>query len=202
MSIVTEVYYRSLTGDYTTAASAIEINLQEAEDLLGEYLQRTLPYGTYTERLKLWSSRVVYPSAVPIESISATAASGEVYDDATLMNVSPDDIPALDWPEIPADEPIGGRRGTDYEAHYWYATITYTGGFTVDTLPVSLRRAIVKLARALPLEFTGSARLPGTGMTRVGDVQVNYNKAELEMMIDQYVPGLSKQVDGYRLDRL
>jgi len=202
VSLVSELYYRTLTGDYTTAASAIEANLDEAEGLLGEYLQRTLPYGTYTERLKLWPDRVVYPSAIPLSSVPASA-NYQIYDEATMMNVTSDDIPAFDWPVVPyLDQPWPASRGSEYETHYSYATVLYTGGFTSETLPITLRRAIVKLARALPLAFAATAKIAGAGMTRVGDVQVNYNKAELEAIIDQYVPGLSKEVHGYRLDRL
>jgi hypothetical protein len=36
----------------------------------------------------------------------------------------------------------------------------------------------------------------------VGDVGVSYDEKELAAEIDQYVPGLSKMIKGYRLDRL
>src|SRR5690606_23761730 len=134
----TELYYRTVTGDSTTPASAVEENLTEAQSLIQEFLCRTLPFGVYTETLRLWPNRIVYPSAVPVASVPASA-NGERYDECIIMNVTPDDTPFLEFPNDwgESNEPFGGRRGTGYETRYWYATVTYEGGFTADTLPVS-----------------------------------------------------------------
>lgn len=202
MSLVTEVYFRSVTGDYETAASAVEENLDAAQSMIQEYLQRTLPYGTYTERLQLWPNRHVYPSAVPVTEIPVSATY-YIHDEATIHNASPEDSPNVDWPFVDVStEPFGGWRGSGYDARYGYSTVTYTGGFTASTLPVTIRQAIVKLAHSLPLQYTSSVRPGGASSVGVGDVRMSWRAEDTASVLDQFVPGLSKLLKGYRLDRL
>jgi hypothetical protein len=67
---------------------------------------------------------------------------------------------------------------------------------------MTIRRAIVRLAKALPSQFAITGKPAGAKSVRVGDVGVSYDEKELAAEIDQYVPGLSKMIKGYRLDRL
>lgn len=207
MSVVTEAQYRLINADDSTAASAIAEVLDSAEAMVQVYLGRYLPLDVYTERLKVWPSGFAYPAAVPVVSVPASA-NGELYDEATLWNVSPDDTPFTGFmypdPGYNMGHSLSGRAGSGYETHYAYGTVTYIGGWDSSTIPYTLMRYICLLAKSLlggGNPFSGAA-VGGAYMIRVGDVQVNYPPSEVGQMLNQYVPGMAGAIGGWRLGRL
>ena len=61
--------YRDITGDINTAAEAISARIEEATELVEEFLQRRLRFGTYTDELEIWDSAYAYPLVTPIVSV-------------------------------------------------------------------------------------------------------------------------------------
>jgi hypothetical protein len=206
MTVLSVAYYRDVMLDTSTAASAIEEGLQDAQDLVRVYLGREIEYGMYTETIKCWPSGFGYPSAVPILSIPSSA-SYEIYDEACLYGLDPDDKPFVGFAGLMhGDEGfrgIGGRIGSGYETHYPYTTVTVWGGWTESTIPPVLARYMCKLARALITgKPEGGASMAGATMLRVGDVQVNYPKETIAGILNAFVPGMAAAIDNLRLGRL
>jgi hypothetical protein len=203
MSVVTIEKYRLVTGDNSSASATVQSWLDVAEDMVQETLGRYLEHGVYTERLKVWPTRFAYPAAVPVTSVSASA-DAELYDEASLYEVSPDGntLVGMDW--VANDHAYGAFPGqfigNGYEPYYDYATVTYEGGWTSDTMPQKLQYWIAKLARSLDPAVTG--RPAGSNLARVGDVQVGYDKGQIVGPLDQFVPGIHKAISGYHLGRL
>lgn len=206
MTVLSETYYRSVTGDTSTAASAVAEKLEDAERVVQQYLGRTLESGEYTETQKCWPSGFVYPSAIPITSIPASA-SYQIYDEACLYGCDPDDRPFVGFAGLMIGDGgysgIGGRIGSGYETHYPWTTVIYTGGWTEATIPVILARYICRLTRALITgKPEGGPSVAGATMLRVGDVQVSYPKETIAGMINSFVPGMAIAIDGWWLGRL
>lgn len=207
MSVVTEAQYRLIATDSSTATSAVAEALDSAEAMVQIYLGRYLANGIYTERLKVWPSGFAYPAAVPVTEISASA-NGEIYDDATLWNVSPDDTPFTGFmypdPGYTMGHSLVGRAGSGYETYYAYGTVQYTGGWDSTTMPYTLIRYICLLAKSLANggQALNGAAVGGAYMIRVGDVQVNYPPDQVGALLNQYVPGMAAAIRGWRLGRL
>lgn len=207
MTVLTVEYYQYVTGDTVTAASAVAENLSEAENLVEEALGRRLSYGTRTEKVLVWwREGLAYPAAVPIHSVAASSRA-EVWDEATLHNVVSDD-PGIsgfqyNFPEDPGSRVWGHRGfGSGYEADLRYATVTYTGGWTLEDMPSTLKMAIAKLAQALLPVGDFSAAPAGATMVRVGDVQVNRPRDMVTGYINSLVPGLYSSIARFHLGRL
>lgn len=158
-TLVSIAAYRRLTGDTTTADPDVTEKLTDAEQLVAEYLRRPLPAAERTERLKMYRDGgldggwVVYPKATPLDPDATT---GYTVEGAALVGVSPDDGP---W--FYGSYESGG-----------YATVTYTGGWTEETLPLTVAREIARTARAL-LTPAASVALVGATSARVGDIAVS-----------------------------
>lgn len=185
LGAVTVAGYRLRTGDATSLSSAVSAAIEEAEEMLEEELRRGLAneertetlriYPTYGETVDLWAwSGRVYPRAWPI------TASTLVIDGRALFGATPDNHPFTG-----IVEPVVTPR----------ATITYTGGFTAATLPVTLAQAIYDLAK--PLAQEEAPALVGASSMRVGDVSVTYTETP-STGIDALVPGLSLRIRRYR----
>lgn len=206
MTVLSETYYRNVMQDSTTAASSIEESLEDAQNILQQYLGRYFEENVYTERLKVWPSGFVYPAAVPVTSIPASA-SFEIYDEQSLYGCDPDDRPFVGFAGLAVGDGygggIGGRIGSGYETHYPYGTFQYTGGWTEATMPTILARYMCRLAKAIRTgKPDGGAAMAGAYMLRVGDVQVSYPADVIKGMINSFVPGMSAAVDGWYLGRL
>ena len=197
MSVVTIAQYRVATGDETTASATVQSRLDMAEEMLEDHLGRTFAYGTYTEYLRVWPLGLVYPAAVPVESVSATGNYTR-YDSQAIIGAEPEAEPYVRWEDVDGLQ-LGERIGNDYEANFDRAYVTYTGGWTDATIPTTLMLWISKLARAL--DPTVESRPPGANLVRVGDVQVSYDKNQISGPLDVYVAGLTKGVKGYYLGR-
>lgn len=206
MTVLTVEYYQYVTGDTVTAVSAVEENLKESQLLVEEYLGRRLSYGTRTEKMLVWAgSGLAYPAAVPVHSVEVSSRA-EVWDEATLHHAISDD-PGIsgfqyNFPEDPGNRAWGRGFGTGYEADYRYATITYTGGWTFEDMPTTLKVAIARLAQAMIPTDGMSDAPPGATMVRVGDVQVSRPRGMVSGFINTLIPGMSQAIDRYHLGRL
>lgn len=189
--IATVEYYRVVTGDVTTAASAVSANLLEAEGMLDDALHRKLAYGEYTETLPLLEQGRVHPSAVPVLSVTGDAVIGE--NGWSVYELYPDErggFPVL------IDDPW--RPWSDSP----FATITYVGGYTDATAPPTLKRSVCRLAYALttPASTSPGGVPAGATSVRLGDAQVTFaDPVDGDgATVDALVPGLWRQVRGYK----
>lgn len=157
-TLVPVATYQRLTGDTSTASPTVEEKLADAQQLVEEYLRRPLERDERTERLRLYrdgSGWAVYPKATPID---ADATTGYTTSGAALTGISPDDGPWI----VGSYEPGG------------YATVTYTGGWTAETLPLTIAREISRTAKAL-LTPAAAGVLAGASSIRVGDLSVGFS---------------------------
>lgn len=165
MAVVTVERYRVLTRDQVTASAAVEEALEVAEQAVAEYLRRDdLGHQLRTERLRCWPTGKVYPIHTPITDV-AVSASYRAENSAILEYVSPDDITVSvgDWPI---------NRWDDYPASMPHATVQYTGGWTLATLPMKVQAVVAEVAQVL----AGARQPAGVGVesASVGDVSVSY----------------------------
>ena len=189
MSLISYATYVRLSGDSTSASSDVMASVADATSLLGECLNRTLPLGIYTERVKVSPRGMAYPKAIPLVS-TPVSSDVAIYDTVTLQYVTPDlsltpvfdEHPACDWA---------------YSSSWPHATVTIEGGFSETTLPVTLALAIARLAKSLTTHEGSAIPATATGMS-VGDVSISLSAAEGQSMLDSYVPGLWRTVARYR----
>jgi hypothetical protein len=158
--------YQQITKDTTTDPFVVAEALLDAQGLVEEYLRRPLALATRTARLRLYradaidsgydGSYLVYPPATPVQS----AENLTVVSPVAVAGGFPDGGPFLQGIVGLAVEP--------------YATVTYTGGWTRDTLPRTIRREIAQTARGL----LAPNNVPvGATAVRVGDTSVTYADA-------------------------
>lgn len=158
--LLTETYYRNITGDTDTPADAFATAASVAQDLLEDALSVPgfLESAERTETLAIHDGAVCYPTATPI-----TDAPGfTVVDGNTLYGVT-SDLPAFVG-LIDAAAPAS-------------AEVTYTGGWTADTAPGYMRRdlAFVTWAILRPAAVLQLGQLAGSPTSAsVGDVSVSY----------------------------
>lgn len=210
--IITVQQYRDDTGDVASAAEEIEYYLADAIEIVEGYLGRTLTYGTYTERMKIWPRGFAYPAAVPVVSVASTGltnGNARVYDDATLWMMEADPVDAwtpVDWDHFDHIHTFGEPVLMGYEVDRPYGTVTYTGGWTSDTLPALLRKYICRLVKGLVTGVPESGALPGGATSaRVGDVQVSLPRPAtpdaMAAFMDAYVPGMTMLLKRWKLSR-
>lgn len=155
-SIVTPADYIWTTKDTATTRAEVEQALAEAVAFAEEHCDRIFRHGTHTETLPSGSTGRVYPRARPVESVSAPSG-------ATLSG------PAI----------ATGRGGLNALVVGWSGdpadvTVTYVGGYTHDTLPLKLRRAICRIAYLILHPGTAYADLPVNAKSvSVGDVSIS-----------------------------
>lgn len=167
--------YRVRTGDDGSTDTAVSGALVESESLMEEELRRLLPSASRSETMILDDLGRVYPKAWPI-----TACATNVIDGRAILGAVPD---------INQFVALIGTWVTPR------ATLTYTGGFTAATLPVTLAHALYDLAQGVIADR--SPMLVGATSVTVGDVSVGGLPAAADG-IDAYVPGLSRRVRKYR----
>lgn len=166
-TLVDVATYRRLTGDTVSDDTAAGDALADAQQLVEEYLRRPLEHAERTERLRLYrydsagagigASWAVYPKATPID---VAATTGYTVEGAALVGISPDDGPWI----VGSYEPGG------------YATVTYTGGWTVDTLPLTIAREISRTAKALTRPALSEV-MANAGSVRVGDISASISSS-------------------------
>jgi len=188
MSTVTVEQYRVWTGDSTSSSALVEPLLDVAESLVEEYLRRPLASVERTEEYKVWTGGIVYPKAVPVTSVQASATYS-VEDTATIKYVTPDDV---------TSEVVGDRltASDDYPHSLPKATVTYVGGWTSITLPPSIARIVSLAAKALLAP--ASVADPTVTKQAVGDVSITRDAASSTGHgIDVLVPLSSQLLHGY-----
>lgn len=200
MTVVSVDYYRQRTGDSDSSDSAVVEKLAEAQDMVEEYLGRHLELGEYTESQTVSVLGLFYPAAIPVSSVSASSNANSpdirMLDTTAIQYVNVDDSVFPVWADTP-------RRRGGYEATELYATVTYRGGWPQDALPETLGRYLARLARALITgKPEGAAAMAGATTLKAGDVSVTYPAGSVEGMLNFFVPGMSRAIQGYRLGRL
>lgn len=189
MSVVTESRYVALTGrDLTERTGAL---LDAAEDLIEEQLRRKLASATHTQTLPVrflarHGRYGCFPQHTPVTSVTTPATAQNI--DGTVVL-----LPAGEsW--LGSEVVNGWDVDDDYPASH-FVSLTYVGGYTAQTLPVTLALAICKLAAAM--EDTGEGGIPAgaksvtlEGASVVFDTAVSY--------ADSLAPGLSQALRPYR----
>lgn len=149
--------YRRITLDTTSTNSAISGALIEATGLVEEYLGRFLISTQRTETLAMDRYGRVYPSAVPITAVATTGLTNEGH---ALAGATADETINL------VLEPVLGRPPQ--------STITYTGGFTSDTVPRTIQRRICWEAYTI-LRADQLATVPaGATAVSIGDASLTF----------------------------
>lgn len=186
--LITEDYYRQVTGDQATNDVEIAERIDAATIWLAEELDRGLYLDEYTETLVVHPDRRVYPRAWPVAEIT-TPGGAEIdpeMDGRAIRFVDPDDQTfGLGYSGRAAPRPV--------------ATVTYTGGYasTVQNgaeIPPPLGRCIAQLAYAL---YTPAAVgvMAGATSVRLGDAAVTF--ARPASGLDELVPGISARLRPY-----
>lgn len=157
-SLVTYAEYQRITGDTTTGQSAVNQALADAQQLAEERTSRTWSYGTYDETLLVFPNGLVYPSAVPIESVSIPAGATIRGHGIAVGSLGP-------WSDAYIDVPWSGSpRRLD---------VTYSGGWTVQTLPFTLKQAVASGAYRM-LHAVALAGVPaGAKSVSLGDASIS-----------------------------
>lgn len=195
--------YRDVTKDVTTTASAVEEALDEAVDLLeGDGgLGRLLRSQERTEVLECWyidGIGYVYPLATPITAVPPSATYSIDVGGRRLRGVVSDTTALFDLPVV-AGGPVMSFFGDEAQRPS-YVTVVYTGGFTHNTIPRSLARAIARIARGLITMSPQRLATVGATAVRVGDVAVTY--PEFTGALDELVPGISLTLRGFQRRRV
>lgn len=156
MSLVTVERYRTITLDTTSSNVAITAAVEDAEAEVSEYLRRPVEQAERTETLPISRDGKVYPSATPIDSLGGDD-SGLTLEGDIVIGASPD-AGAFGWLGSPTTP---------------QSTITYTGGWTADTLPKAIERAIA-LAAHHQIHSNPALVPAGATSVRVGDAAVTF----------------------------
>lgn len=158
MTLLDVPTYRRLTRDTTTPDADLAEPLADAQQLVEDYLRRELARAERTERLRVYrlddGRRAVYPRATPIVTVPVgLTVEGAAVVGADLLSGF------AAW--------SGSSTG--------YASLTYTGGYLLADLPLTIAREIARTARAL-LTPTLTLAHAGAKTVRVGDVTVSYDR--------------------------
>lgn len=158
-ALLSPARYTIITGDATSASATAASAIEEATQLLAEELRRTidgveaLTEGERTERLWLDQDRAIWPTATPVTVLpdGYVARGNGIYGTA----------------------PSGGLsflvEGPDN-----YIDLTYTGGWTANTVPACVARDIAFAAYRI-MHASALVGVPaGATSVTVGDVAVGY----------------------------
>lgn len=159
MSLVTYARYRVITGDTTSAATAVTAAIDDAQALLEERLQRELAQGERIERMYPDSNGRLYPHVTPI----VTPPTGLLADGDILYSTGP------------------FRTVPDFIFEGNWVDLTYTGGYLERTanpnaanrLPEHVERDLALTAYVLVNRSLPAALIPvGASMARLGDAHI------------------------------
>lgn len=196
MSLLTYEGYVALTGDTTTAASAVEAMIPNAETAVAEFLRRPgrLEFGTYTDRLHVDVDGRVYPKAIPVSSVTATGSNVQVIDPITVGYLYPYDFL---W------EPFHDTGGCDsYLVQRPVADVTYEGGWTADNLPWALKNVIAQACWKMLYPTPLDDPFAGANSVSVGDARVSWSASKTgpaagRSQIEALVPGAEATLGGW-----
>jgi hypothetical protein len=172
MSLVTLDTYRRLTHDSTTSDEDVEAALDDAQSLIEDILRRFLTSQEYTEEL--------YVESTGYDSISAISngvlGTGRVYPAQTPITSVPDGYTIVGDAVVVTStvNGVGDYPGPFLDEPYNLVPIslTYTGGWTAENLPVTLRRSICEVAFGLVQPI--NAALLGATSVKLGDAAISY----------------------------
>lgn len=151
MSLLTVERYEIITGDTGGAASAVSARIEDAEELLADFLDRPLAEAEQTETLLPDSQGRLWPRATPISD------SGDYQVEGLALLSTPFGFSTF----------LGGETGV---------TVTYTGGWTTDTLPAYVERDLAWATYRLLHPSTSLASLPpGVTSARLGDAALTWD---------------------------
>lgn len=158
--LLTESYYRAITGDTATSAQAFATAASSAQDLLEDALDRVglLELDERTETLDIDPAGYVYPSATPL--VSASDGWQVVDDSLRGGTVDLGSFVALLGSELPTS-----------------TEVTYVGGWTSSTAHAYMRTDLAWAAFALlhQADPTALAAIPaGASSASVGDVSISW----------------------------
>ncbi len=175
--------YRLLTGDNTTAASAVQSALQDAQDLVEESLDRVgfLESAEHTETVFVIRGKS-WPTATPV-----TDAAYVIGDNGRSL---------LDVDSYPDNLVVDTYETFDNVAR---ASITYTGGYTAETVPMRIKLAISQTAhRQLHPAAPVDSSYVGAKSIRVGDVSVTYGDGGAGTLVTALTSSVATSIRGYR----
>lgn len=157
--LLTETYYRAITGDTTTPTGAFASAASAAQDLAEDALGRIgmLEAGERTETLELFEGGYLYPTATPLLSVPDYSTIGDVVYGATA------DLDT--WLGI-----LGAVAPVTVE-------LTYTGGISTDTAPEYLLRDLAAATYAIlhPPDLDATSAIPANATgAAVGDVSLSF----------------------------
>lgn len=149
--MITAARYAEITGDTASAAVTVTARVEEAQELLEEYLDRPLASVERTETLYPDRRGRLWPKATPI-----TDGGDYEVEGLALLSSAPLGYPSLINPD-------GG------------VAVTYTGGWTAGTLPGCIERDLARATyRLLHPSSLGSEVPVGATSVRLGDAAVSY----------------------------
>lgn len=192
--LVTPEDYLRVTQD-TAGASTSQPALDDALQLVQDYLGRNLIYATYTEVLKVYRNNTVYPSASPITAVISPNAAGISIQGAGVYvgYYNPSPVLLFDWngavpPQITLTYSGGygaGVTGTVFPA-----------GTSATPLPAKLYRAICQTAFNL-LHPAALAGIPGgVNSVHVGDI--GYSGQGTLRNFEALDDGIIRLIKGFR----
>lgn len=167
-SLVAVDDYARITGD-SVSVPTCRPALDDALQLIQDYLGRNLVYGQYTETLKVYRNNSVYPSATPITGIVSPVAAGISIQGAAVYVGYWNPVPVIDFNWSGSIPP--------------QVTLVYTGGFgpgvagtefpagtAATPLPQKLFRALCMTAFNI-IHPAALAGIPGgVNSVHVGDI--------------------------------
>ncbi len=152
--------YRTVTKDTTSADADIIQALADATRLAEDVCNRTLGQATYSESLRVYRDGKVYPTATPLVSVMSPVSAGVLIQGAGIHLGTSFTAPMVT---------VAGFGG----AIPPQTTVVYVGGYTAATLPVTLGRALARIAWHMlhPVILDGVPA--GATSVHVGDTSVS-----------------------------
>lgn len=186
MTVLSVARYRTITGDETSVASAVEARIAEAVDELEEILDRPLEHGEHTEALSPTRDGWLWPRATPIAEVDGYEVSGN-----GLRSSSP-----WGWPSI-----VGADDGS--------VSVTYTGGWRAhddpavtdaDRLPFCIERDLAWAAWRLgrPVDTSLASTPAGASSVRLGDASVTMAAGAALPGLGSHAGWWSRRTRSYR----
>lgn len=158
--ILSYTYYQRITGDLTTPEGAFATAASSAQELLEDDLSRPgmLELGERTEQCEVYPNGLLFPSAVPVVSVDGDP---QVIDNVVYGATADGNVFTGFFPGPPPN----------------FSSITYVGGFDIDSAPEHMLRdlAFVTYAILRPSGALALAAIPADAVSlSVGDVSVSY----------------------------
>lgn len=177
--LISDADYARVSGDTTTTGETLSDALDDALGLIQDEIGRVLNFGTYLETLKVYRNGSVYPSATPIDEVISPVIDQVSIQGASIYLGYWDPAPLISWTGALPPQ----------------VTVTYSGGYTADTIPTKLRNAIIRAAFNVchPSPLVGVPA--GATNVHVGDV--GYSGTALRTL-DPLDDGIRRDIRGFR----